>query len=163
MCSCLLYFRSETKIGTKSWLKERKETLQGCAFNHVNMTSCCQPFLTIHFYVTISHTLEHIQDNQKQTELGTKTWVEPALLKYLFKHPLLFPTAWWYKTRSFDAFSLYILLHKKVEWILSALCLITHTMLTLKTGCSQKFSHFKNFFFRKSWSGFTTLFYYQQR
>lgn len=143
MCSCLLYFRSETKIGTKSWLKERKETSQGSSFHHVNMTSFCQPILTIHFYVTISPTLEHKQDNMRKTELGTKSGVEAALLKDLFKHLLLFETTWWCKTHSFDAFSLYILLDKKVALILSALCLITHTMLTLKTGRSQKFSHFK--------------------
>lgn len=157
MCSCLLYFRSEAKIGTKSWLKERKETSQGSTFHHVNMTSFCQPILTIHFYVTISPTVEHKQDNKRKTDLGTKSGVE-AVLKDLFKHLLLFQTTWWYKTHSFDAFSLYILLDKKVALILSALCLTTHTMLTLKT-----IFPFWNFFFRKSWSGFFTLFYYQQK
>ena len=56
------------------------------------MTSFCQPILTIHFYVTISSTLEHKQDNMRKTELGTKSGVEAALLKDLFKHLLLFET-----------------------------------------------------------------------
>ena len=43
------------------------------------MTSCSQPILTIHFYVTISPTLEHKQDNKKQTELGTKTGVSSTI------------------------------------------------------------------------------------
>ena len=156
MCSCLLYFCSEAKIGTKSWLKERNETSKGSTFHHVNMTSCCQPILTIHFYVTISSTLEHKQDNKRKTELGTNTGVEAALLKDLFKHLLLFQTAWWYKTHRFDAFSLYILLDKKVALILSAQCLITHTMLTLKTGRSEKFSYgyFKIHFFESRDQGF---------
>ena len=144
MCSCLLYFRSEAKIGTKSWLKERKETSQGSTFHHVNMTSCCQPILTIHFCVTISPTLEHKQDNKKQTELGTKTGVEAALLKYLFKHPLLFQTAWWHKTHMHF---LYVFSsNKKVALTLIALFLITHT----KNWTFSTVFSFKNVFFRRS-------------
>ena len=129
MCSCLLYFRWKTKIGTKSWLNERERKHHKVL---LLITWTWHPvvslfLLFIYFYVTISPTLEHKQDNKKQTELGTKTWVEAALLKYLFKHPLLFQTARWYKKHSFDAFSLCILLDKKVALTLTALFLITHT------------------------------------